>query len=139
MPKPTNLIYGHGYNDGYPAKLIGYIIQEKVRCGKKNCRCYTKNEKHKAFYLYYREKQLDGTRKLKKKYLKKSEVKKWQKKLSSTKAYEFMASYPFTLEEMDNFLKTYSHLKDKEMAIKSYELFASPKIRKWANYDTKNG
>ncbi|MBU1088510.1 hypothetical protein KKA02_01345 [Patescibacteria group bacterium] len=39
-------------------ELTGYIVKEKVRCGKKNCRCFREGVKHEAFYLYYRDSEL---------------------------------------------------------------------------------
>lgn len=45
----------------YPTRLwndplaTGCVVKEKIRCGKKNCKCYTKSEFHSAYYLHYRE------------------------------------------------------------------------------------
>ena len=32
----------------------GSLVKVKRRCGNKNCRCYTKDEKHERYYLHYK-------------------------------------------------------------------------------------
>jgi len=34
----------------------GSIVKVKRRCGNKNCRCYTKGQKHESYYLHYKKK-----------------------------------------------------------------------------------
>ncbi len=46
----------------------GGVYLQKVRCGKKNCRCAT-GEKHEAYYYFHR---VDG--KLKKQYIRKADL-----------------------------------------------------------------
>ncbi|KKR51815.1 MAG: hypothetical protein UT89_C0006G0014 [Parcubacteria group bacterium GW2011_GWE1_40_20] len=79
-------------NDPY---LAGYVVKEKIHCGKKNCHCYVKNELHTAYYLHYREYEPNpqlGKRtwysvKKKKKYLKKADVKNVKRKIEIAKGY----------------------------------------------------
>jgi len=34
----------------------GSMVKVKRRCGNKNCRCYTKGQKHESYYLHYKKK-----------------------------------------------------------------------------------
>lgn len=110
----------------------GYIVQEKIRCGKKCCRCFREGKKHKAFYLYYREYQIDGTRKLRKKYLKKSEVGKWQRELSKNKGL-LLTGY-LTGEQLAKLITAYPDSEGEELCAKAYELFGgSSYASRWKN------
>lgn len=60
----------------------GYVVEGKTKCGKKNCRCMRKNSYHRAYWLMWREYGSDGTKKLRKKYLKKTQVYPIQRKLA---------------------------------------------------------
>jgi len=73
----------------------GYIVQEKITCGKPNCRCVKKGKKHLAYYLYWREYKTDGSKKLRKKYIKKSEAYLLQRRLAINKSgYLFYSVNP---------------------------------------------
>jgi len=66
--------------------LFGSIIRQRVACGKPNCKCVLKNEKHEAYYLKWREKDLfTNISKLRKKYLKKSEIEQVRAELYTQK------------------------------------------------------
>lgn len=109
----------------------GYIVKEKVRCGKKNCRCFREGKKHEAFYLYYREYQLDGTRKLRKKYLRKSQVAGWQEKLSKHKG--MLITGCLTEKQLEKLISAYPNLQGEELCAKGYELFGGSKYAsKWS-------
>jgi len=85
--QPNNL-YDMAYMYGYDKpKELGIIRLERVKCGKPNCRC-ADGKKHKAYYLYYRVYDEYWNRKLKKKYIPKSEVKKWRRKIQLRKNEE---------------------------------------------------
>jgi hypothetical protein len=80
------------YND--PMKT-GYIVEEKVRCGKKNCHCFTESKLHTAYYLHYRKyvfnpqkgkRGLFAVTKLKK-YIRKADVEKIKKRIAMLKGY----------------------------------------------------
>lgn len=71
----------------FKPKELGIIRLEKVQCGKPNCHC-VRGKKHKAYYLYYRDYDESLERKLKKKYIPKSEVKKWRRKIQLMKNEE---------------------------------------------------
>src|SRR5215475_2281280 len=49
MPKPLPK------TDDIPNLLPGEVYEQKVKCGKANCRC-ARGELHTAFYRYWREK-----------------------------------------------------------------------------------
>lgn len=42
-------------------KLFGYLVEGKKLCGKKNCKCFTKGERHTHYGLKYRMYHPDGT------------------------------------------------------------------------------
>lgn len=42
-------------------KLYGYLVEGKKLCGKKNCKCFTKGERHTHYGLKYRMYHPDGT------------------------------------------------------------------------------
>lgn len=70
-------------------ETLGYIRLEKVKCGKPNCHCLT-GKKHKAYYLYFRN-RLDvqnyqsNRARLKKKYLPRFSVKTLRRKIQLRK------------------------------------------------------
>lgn len=71
----------------------GYLIEQGVRCGKKNCRCYTEGKKHTAFYLCWREFDADGKLVQKKKYIRRNRVAEVQKQLASFKGLRLADCY----------------------------------------------
>ena len=83
-------------------EYTGCLVTQHNPCGKKNCHCATDGKGHEATYLYYRVYTQDfaaGTRtgfvsKLKKKYIRKADVKKWQRKLALAKAYFIYSKLP---------------------------------------------
>lgn len=70
----------------------GYIIEQNVRCGKKNCKCFTSSEKHQAFYLVWREFNGKGKLIQRKQYLARRRVADVQKQLSTSKG-QLLACY----------------------------------------------
>ncbi len=66
-------------------EMTGVIIKEKVRCGKKNCRCAQGEEYlHKWYnYLYWRDSQNGGI--LRKRYIPKSELAGLKRKIKLEK------------------------------------------------------
>ena len=118
-------------------EYTGYIVKEKVRCGKKNCKCYREGKKHEAFYLYWREYQEDCTWKLRKKYLKKSEISQWQKKIASHKAIFICGKLKGWQAHRiaDEYPKIESQ---KEYMLKAFELFnGSRNAKKWLYYNSE--
>ncbi|GEM_PF-5023938 len=66
--------------------LFGTLIKQKVKCGKTNCICHTKGEKHEAYYLKWRDKDVfSGISKIRKKYIKKADVENVKAKLEYRK------------------------------------------------------
>jgi hypothetical protein len=62
-------------------RLTGVIIKEKVRCGRKNCRCVRENKLHGwYYYLYWREGKI-----LKKSYIPKTEIDQLKQKIKQAK------------------------------------------------------
>lgn len=118
-------------------KFTGYIVKEKVKCGKKNCKCYREGLKHEANYVYYREYAFDYsgknklTNKLKKMYIKKSEVEKWNRIIGLSKA-------PYIITKLDegrlSFLLKYD-LKQDDLWMKAYELYRVRRdgLNQWVN------
>ena len=99
---------------------IGYIVRQFITCGKKNCRCYTRGEKHEVYRLKYREYNLvQKTSKQKMLHIKKSEVAEIQRGLSTHKGmfllmrlgdwaiFQIAAKYP-KLEGEKLYIKAYS-------------------------------
>lgn len=88
------------YNNPY---LTGCVVKEKIKCGKKNCKCYTKSEFHSAYFLHYRDYTPDpqiGKRtwyssKKKKKYLKKADVEKVKREIEIAKGYNVYGKLPY--------------------------------------------
>lgn len=114
-------------------ELTGYIVKEKVTCGKKNCKC-SRGEKHEAFYVYWREYMPDGARKLRKLYIKKSEIRNWQKKLSKHKGMYIISD--LSLSQMESLLNKYPGLKDDDLCEKAYLDFGGSKYaREWSELD----
>jgi hypothetical protein len=72
----------------------GYLVKQYNSCGKKNCRCARDGKGHEANYVYYRVYVLKpeaGTgngfvHKLKKMYIKKRDLAKWERKIALAKA-----------------------------------------------------
>lgn len=107
----------------------GYIAIQKKTCGKPNCKCVTKGEKHLAYYLFWREYQRDGTRKLRKKYLKQSEVRNTQQQLSASKGMFYLMNLQG--DECVEYFTKYPNQDDKTvMFSRAYELFANSKVAK---------
>lgn len=85
--------------------LTGYVVREKIKCGKKNCKCYTKSIPHTAYYLHYREykpiiqdkKRTDYVAIKKKKYIKKTDVEKIRKEIAMAKAPFIIDKIPLHL------------------------------------------
>jgi len=62
-------------------RLTGVIIKEKVRCGRKNCRCRRENKLHGwYYYLYWREGKT-----LRKSYIPKSDIKRLKRTIKQAK------------------------------------------------------
>lgn len=75
-----------GLKDTQDPYLFGAVIKQSFTCGKQNCKCILKGEKHKGFYLRWREYDpFANTSRIRKKYLKKSEVEQVKAKLSLVK------------------------------------------------------
>lgn len=107
----------------------GYIAIQKKTCGKPNCKCVTKGEKHLAYYLFWREYQSDGTRKLKKKYLKQSEVKRVQQQLSASKGMFYLMNLQG--DQYVEYFTKYPSPDNKDIACsRAYELFANSEMAK---------
>jgi hypothetical protein len=85
-------------------ELAGTIIEERIRCGHGNCRCFKRKLLHNAFYLYWRQ---DG--KLRKRYVPKKDVLQLKLKIELAKMED--------KEEKMNVLANFNLLKD---FIKSY-------------------
>jgi len=103
-------------------------MQKKV-CGKPNCRCVTKGEKHTAYYLFWREYQNDGTRKLKKKYLKLSEVESIQQQLSASKGMFYLMNLQG--DQYVEYFTKYPSPDNKDIACsRAYEMFANSEMAK---------
>jgi hypothetical protein len=65
-------------------QLAGVIIREKVRCGRPNCRCAHRNHRHGwYYYLYWRDRENGAI--LRKRYIRRSEVKKLRQKIRIAK------------------------------------------------------
>jgi len=63
------------------------IISESVRCGKPNCRCANGKAHRWYYYRYYRIRTANGW-KLKKEYVRKSEVRTERRKIREAKNQE---------------------------------------------------
>lgn len=62
--------------------MFGTVIKQKFTCGKSNCKCVLMGEKHEGYYLKWREYDVfTGTSKIRKKYIKRSEVEQVESKL----------------------------------------------------------
>lgn len=108
-------------------EYTGYLVKQFNKCGKPNCRCAKDGKGHEANYVYYREYSPSpkaGTRtgfksKLRKIYIKKSEVKKWQRKINLHKApYVYMKLPLGALENKD-----LSNLKGNKLLLAAYEKY----------------
>jgi len=62
---------------------FGSVIRGYKKCGKKNCRCFTRGELHKYHYLKWR----DSDSVVHKKYVRKSDVNKLEYELAEAKGY----------------------------------------------------
>lgn len=128
----------------------GYIVEEKVKCGKKNCRCMNGGKKHTAFYLYWRDyhpsfawrsrhfNSLDGYRlhegpRLRKKHIPKKDVAKVQRQLALYKGMTVV--WKMTYEQLEEFYYAYPGVEGEDYLIQSYFHFANPNAKKWLNYD----
>lgn len=108
-------------------EFTGYLVKQKVKCGKKNCRCYREGKLHVANYVYYRvyfqDHETDNSTgyisKLKKKYIKKSEVSKWHRKLALNKAYKVIGG--LSLDSAND--KELCNLEGNKFLIKSFDKY----------------
>ena len=109
------------------SELTGYLVKQFNLCGKKNCRCARDGKGHEANYVYYREYVLKPgvvTRsglvsKLRKKYIKKSELEEWRRTLASNKSYFIGKRIP--IDALDD--KKLSKLKGKELRMALFEKY----------------
>ena len=64
-------------------ELLGSIQEQRVKCGKQNCKCATgiREDRHIAYYRFWR----DNTGKLRKAYVKKSELEQVQEAIDRRK------------------------------------------------------
>lgn len=110
----------------------GYIIEFHKTCGKKNCHCFTKGEKHKSYALkYWVYDYATKTRKQKIQYLKKSELTKTQKQLAIIKGKQLLFNNDSRIFEVYN---KYPHLNRKELYIQAYLDYGnSQKAKTWLN------
>lgn len=105
----------------------GYIVKEKITCGKPNCHCVKKSKKHLAYYLYWREYQMGSVKKLHKKYIKKSEVYSIQRRLAINKSgYLFYSANP---DRQDALMHTLSpNYTGDDQIIEMYLLLSGSKL-----------
>lgn len=113
----------------------GYIAIQNRVCGKPSCRCATKGEKHSAYYLFWREYQDDGTRKLKKKYLKPCEVRLTQQQLSASKGMFYLTNLKD--DQYEKYFTKYPN-QDSETAMfsRAYEMFSKSTVAQKYRFDS---
>lgn len=102
----------------------GYIVEGKTKCGKKNCHCMRKNSYHRAYWLMWREYVSYGKTRLRKKYLKKTQVYSVQRKLAIYKGGMLCAT--LDLPQMQKLKEPLSEWQE-DIAIEVYLTYGKSK------------
>lgn len=101
------------------------VVKVMKRCGKKNCKCYKRNERHEAYGLKYNEVQTDGSVKQHMKYLPKSKVEEVAKQIAIRKAMYMWHRLPSELLISTN--KKYSPEGNDSVFFHVYKQAKQPK------------
>ena len=104
----------------------GGVYVQRVRCGKANCKCAGKGERHTAFYFFTRR-----NNKLFKLYVRKAEIARFsnivdqatfersQNRETVKTSTEVLTQFSAFLKEKDSLIKTLRKLKYEESKIKN--------------------
>lgn len=127
----------------------GYLVQEKVKCGKISCHCMKGGKRHLAFYLYWRDYfpqkswilkdfnkagsfEVRNTPRLRKKYIPKKDVSKVQRQIALIKGMTVLTKMP--IRQIAKFMDNFSSYEEDERFIQAYVSYGSSKATKWLNW-----
>lgn len=115
-------------------RQFGSLIKGYKKCGKKNCKCFTKGELHEYYCLKWRDFDIfNGKHKVHKQYIKKDEVAKLEEEQSKIKGFYIWNK--LTMQQQSYFMLNNKNVNSETIWQSVYQVFKKPPYPIHFDYD----